>query len=58
METHVWARQQNLFECGCLDVSFESKGEKGRREEREKQRATWRTMMDGWCKFGRRLAGI
>ena len=27
---------QNLFECGCLSVSFESRREKQRREERER----------------------
>ena len=37
---------QNPFECGCLDVSFESKEEKDRRERREKERATWRLI--GW----------
>ena len=28
------ACQQNSFECGCLDVSFESKGEKGGSRDR------------------------
>ena len=35
---------QNPFECGCLNVCLENKGEKGRREAWEKARATWNTM--------------
>ena len=33
--------QENPFECGCLDVNFESKGARSRREKRERERADW-----------------
>ena len=32
---------QNPFECGCLDVNFESRGARNRREKRERERANW-----------------
>ena len=35
------ACERNPFECGCLNVSFESKGEKKRRERREREREVW-----------------
>ena len=34
---------QNPLECGCLNVSFESKWEKKRRERREREREMVRT---------------
>ena len=33
--------QQNPFECGCLDVNFESRRARDRREKGERERASW-----------------
>ena len=38
---------QNPFECGCLNVNFESRREKRWREDRERERGTGKMFWDG-----------